>query len=218
MIKDATEPVNHSRMGLAIVGGVALSGLALLLVAQAGGAQGWLFNVFLLAAAAALGLYVRIIYRGQQHLWQRVDGAERRNGDVEKTLVQALERLRAGDLVSCAERSRELPGKLATTFANATNALDVLAQQIQASSVEVAAAANSVNEIASELASGSSQQAASVVEITAAMEELARTASQIADNAATQADLAQKAEESGNLGKVAVEEAVGGVEEVRKRI
>jgi Methyl-accepting chemotaxis protein (MCP) signalling domain len=56
------------------------------------------------------------------------------------------------------------------------------------------------------------------VEITAAMEELARTASQIADNAALQADLAQKAEESGNTGQAAVEEAVDGVEEVKKRI
>ena len=47
-----------------------------------------------------------------------------------------------------------------------------------------------------------------MVEITAAMEELARTASQIADNAAIQAELAQRAEESGNAGKAAVEEAV----------
>ena len=220
MSKDA-ESINHSRTGLMIVSGVALSGLALLMVAEAGAGihgQGWLFNVFLLAAAGALGLYWRIIYRGQQILWSRVDGSDLRNTEVEKTLILALERLRAGDLVNCAERSRELPGRLAMTFSNATNALDVLAQQIQASSVEVASAANSVNEIASELASGSSQQAASVVEITAAMEELARTASQIADNAATQAELAQKAEESGNLGKAAVEEAVTGVEEVRKRI
>ncbi|HSG38019.1 MAG TPA: methyl-accepting chemotaxis protein, partial [Thermoanaerobaculia bacterium] len=111
-----------------------------------------------------------------------------------------------------------LPGRLAVSLANATNALDVLAQQIQGSSIEVASAANAVNEIASELASGSSEQAASVVEITAAMEELARTASQIADNAAAQADLAQAAEESGNTGQAAVEEAVDGIEEVKKRI
>jgi methyl-accepting chemotaxis protein len=212
------ESINHSRTGLMIVSGVALAGLVLLMVAEASGAHAWLFNVFLLFAAAVLGLYVRFIYRGQQLLWSRVDGADSRNTEVEKTLVQALERLRAGDLVNCADRSRELPGRLAMTFSNATNALDVLAQQIQASSVEVASAANAVNEIASELASGSSQQAASVVEITAAMEELARTAGQIADNAATQAELAQKAEESGNVGKAAVEEAVEGVEEVRKRI
>ena len=94
----------------------------------------------------------------------------------------------------------------------------MLAQQIQDSSIEVASAADAVNEIASELASGSSQQAASVVEITAAMEELARTASQIAENAARQAELAARAEASGEAGSAAVFEAVAGVEEVQKRI
>src|SRR6185369_11453865 len=77
---------------------------------------------------------------------------------------------------------------------------------------------DAVNQIASELASGSSEQAASVVEITAAMEELARTASQIAENATRQAELARKAESSGDAGAGAVEEAVVGVEEVLKRI
>ncbi|HEX7182138.1 MAG TPA: methyl-accepting chemotaxis protein [Thermoanaerobaculia bacterium] len=218
MSRDAAESINHSRTGLLIVAGVALSGLLMMMAAESSGAPGWLFNVYLLFAAAVLGVYARYIHNGQQVLWERVDGAEKHDTEVEKTLVQALERLRSGDLVNCAERSRDLPGRLAATFTNATNALDMLAQQIQASSVEVAGAASSVNEIASELASGSSQQAASVVEITAAMEELARTASQIAENAATQAELAQRAEESGNVGKAAVEEAVEGVEEVRKRI
>jgi len=209
---------NQARLGLCIVGGVTLAGLVLLMAAEAGGGRNWPFNSFLLFAGGFLWLYVGVIYRAQQNLRSRVQGADRNQTEVEGTLVHALDRLRAGDLVNCAEHVRLLPGKVAVTFGNATNALDVLAQQIQRSSIEVASAANSVNEIASELASGSSQQAASVVEITAAMEELARTASMIAENATTQAELAQRAEESGNSGKVAVEDAVQGVEEVRKRI
>jgi len=209
---------NQARLGLCIVGGVTLAGLVLLMAAEAGGGRNWPFNSFLLFAGGFLWLYVGVIYRAQQNLRSRVEGADRDQTAVEGTLVHALDRLRAGDLVNCAEHARLLPGKVAVTFGNATNALDVLAQQIQRSSIEVASAANSVNEIASELASGSSEQAASVVEITAAMEELARTASMIAENATTQAELAQRAEESGNSGKVAVEDAVQGVEEVRKRI
>jgi methyl-accepting chemotaxis protein len=213
---NATDSTSHLR-GLVLAAGLAVAGLGLLMVNQAHGAPGWIYNAFLLFAVAVLWFYVGF-FRRQQHLWERVGREEKVHGAVEKTLVQALDRLRAGDLVNCSERSRELPGRLATTFSTATNSLDVLAQQIQASSVEVASAANAVNEIASELASGSSQQAASVVEITAAMEELARTAGQIAENAASQADLAQRAEESGNIGKIAVEEAVEGIEEARKRI
>ena len=218
MAKDATEVRNHPRTGLWIAAGVALSGLVLAVVAEAQGARGWAFEAYLLIAGVLIAVYARYLYGGQQLRARQVADAEARNRRAETTLVQALERLRLGDLVNCAERSRELPGRVAGSFANATNALDVLAQQIQASSIEVAAAANAVNEIATELASGSSEQAASVVEITAAMEELARTAFQIAENAATQAELAQKAEEAGDLGKAAVGDAVQGIEEVRKRI
>jgi len=217
-MKDASDAIGPALSGLLIAGGVAVSGLVLLTVAEAGGARHWLFNAYLLVAAATLALYVRVVYRSQQRLRERVEGAETRREGIERTLVRALDRLRDGDLVNCSEHAQSLPGRLAMALTNSTNALDVLAQQIQSSSIEVASAAASVNEIASELASGSSQQAASVVEITAAMEELARTASQIADNAAAQADLAQAAEESGTSGQAAVAEAVGGVEEVKKRI
>ncbi len=219
MKHDSTTPTNHARTGLAILSGIALSGLLLLMVIQAlGGAQGWPFNAFLLISGGTVALYTRVVYRSQQSLRERMVTTEQRREAIEKTLVTALDRLRDGDLVNCSEQANALPGRLAVSLSNATNALDVLAQQIQGSSIEVASAANAVNEIASELASGSSEQAASVVEITAAMEELARTASQIADNASSQADLAQAAEESGNAGQGAVEEAVDGIEEVKKRI
>ena len=213
-----TKPANHALTGALIAAGVAVLGLLLLMVVEAGGGRTWLFNAYMLFAAASLAAYYKVVYRPQQGLRTRVAAAEERRTTVEATLVVALDRLRAGDLVNCLDHTRELPGRLSLTLGNATNALDALAQQIQASSIEVASAANAVNEIASELASGSSEQAASVVEITAAMEELARTASQIADNAALQADLAQKAEESGTTGQAAVEEAVDGIEEVKKRI
>ncbi len=211
-------PGLHAAAGLAIALAVAAVGLVLLIVAETAGAPSWPFSTFLLASLAILAVYRVRVYRPQQELARRLAEDDVRASEVEEVLVQSLDQLRAGDLVHCTEQSRSLPAELAFAFTTASNALDVLAQQIQASSIEVAAAANSVNQIASELASGSSEQAASVVEITAAMEELARTASQIADNAAVQADLAQHAEESGNAGAAAVEEAVAGVEEVQKRI
>jgi methyl-accepting chemotaxis protein len=221
-MKDASESLestfNHALTGMLILGGIAVAGLVLLLVVEAGGGPNWMFNAFLLAAIGTIAVYFKVVYRSQQNLRQRVEGTERRRAAIENTLVTALDRLRAGDLVNSSHASQELPGKLALSLSNATNALDVLAQQIQASSIEVASAADAVNEIASELASGSSQQAASVVEITAAMEELARTASQIAENAGRQAELAARAEASGEAGSAAVFEAVTGVEEVQKRI
>ena len=218
MIHDNGYRLNQALLGLLILVALVVSGLVLLTLTEAGGAASWPFNLLLLVSAAACGFYYRVIYRLQQSLRERVEGTGRRNSAVEKALAETLDRLRAGDLVHCADQARSLPGRLSGAFSSATNALDVLAQQIQSSSVEIASAASSVNQIASELASGSSQQATSVVQITAAMEELARTASQIAENAAAQAELAQNAERSGNVGLAAVEEAVLGVEDVKKRI
>lgn len=208
----------EERIGLAMVVGLAVAGLVLMMIAQSQGAAAWVLDSFLVIAALVVGGYWIAVHRTQSALRRRLDdsGGERRR--AEDLLVAALEQVRGGDLVRANSAARELSGRVAESFAAASQALGALAQQIQGSSVEVAAAANSVNQIASELASGSSEQAASVVEITAAMEELARTASQIADNASQQARLAEAAEESGNSGAAAVEEAVSGVEEVKKRI
>ena len=211
-------PSQRAIGGLGLVVAMAVAGYLLLVVADEQGAPGWLQDFYLVAAVAAIWIYFARVYRPQLGLWDRVAAVERRNRAVEEDLAQALDLLRSGDLVNSQAHSASLPVQLRAAFSGATAALDMLAQQIQESSIEVAAAANSVNQIASDLASGSSEQAASVVEITAAMEELARTASQIADNAASQAELTGKAEESGDKGAAAVEEAVAGIEEVKKRI
>ncbi|HTQ78361.1 MAG TPA: methyl-accepting chemotaxis protein, partial [Thermoanaerobaculia bacterium] len=214
----AGEARRQARLGFGLVLGVGAVGLVFLVLAQASGAPSWLFDTFLLLSLAALFAYSSLVYRAQEKLARRLADRGLRDREIQTVLVDSLDRLRAGDLLNSAGEARELPEALGLAFTSANNALDILAQQIQGSSIEVAVAANSVNEIASELASGSSEQAASVVEITAAMEELARTASQIASNAGLQADLAQHAEESGDSGAGAVEEAVSGIEEVRKRI
>lgn len=214
----APRGLGSSKLGLALLGAVLLAGFVLLLVAEAHGAPGWLFEAFLLVALVTVALELGIVFPAERRLAAFAAAQERTRAEAETVLVEALGHLSGGDLVRCAARGQGLPGDLAPAFESATAALGVLAQQIQSSSIEVAGAASGVNQIASELASGSSEQAASVVEITAAMEELARTAFQIAENAASQAELAQRAEESGDVGAAAVEEAVAGVEEVKKRI
>jgi methyl-accepting chemotaxis protein len=212
------DAMNEETVGFWTVAAMAVSGLLLMMVAQAYGAPAWTLVAFLVVALVALVFYWLGVYRRYGAVRRRLAASEQRVDELEGGLVAALDHVRSGDLVRATGAADDLPGHLAGSFASAAEALGTLAQQIQNSSVEVASAANSVNQIASELASGSSEQAASVVEITAAMEELARTASQIADNASKQAQLAETAEDSGNVGASAVEEAVDGVEEVKKRI
>ncbi len=204
----------------ALVGWMVAVGLTLvgfLLLAAAGGPL-WPRFAFLAIGVAGIAAYGALVYPFFRSLERKLPENVERWTKLESKLIAAFEQLGAGDLVRSVEHTSKLPNRLARISAAASEALSSLAQQIQDSSIEVASAADAVNQVASDLASGSSQQAASVVEITAAMEQLARTASQIAESATTQADLASRAEASGESGSAAVFEAVAGVEEVQKRI
>ncbi|HEX4495783.1 MAG TPA: methyl-accepting chemotaxis protein [Thermoanaerobaculia bacterium] len=216
------EPTGRSTenalLGWILVVGLTLVGYLLLSLGSPAGAPGWPRHVFLALALAGVVAYGFWVFPFFRNLERRLPAGRDAWSTLEVELIAAFEQLGAGDLVRSIDHTRGLPERLAKISEAASEALSQLAQQIQDSSIEVAAAADAVNEIASELASGSSQQAASVVEITAAMEELARTASQIAENAGRQAELAARAEASGEAGSAAVFEAVTGVEEVQKRI
>ncbi len=201
-------------VGLLLVIGFGLLAFIGLAVGSSHGAPSWLLYGGVAVDAALLALYVLFAFLPQaaerRALAEATEAAER--------LADASAHIQAGDLVATLALAERLPPRLALSFANAARALGALVQQIQNSSIEVAAAGDTVNATASELASGSSEQAAGVVQITATMEELARTAAQIAGNAASQAELAQRAERSGDTGAAAVEDALHGVEEVQKRI
>ncbi len=214
----ASRFADNALVGWILVAALTLLGFLLLSHAVASGAPSWPAYVFLALGLVGTTVYGLLVYPFFRKLEQRLPDTQDRWQRLETRLIAAFEELGAGDLVRSNQQTRSLPERLARVCAAASEALSLLAQQIQDSSIEVASAADAVNQIASELASGSSEQAASVVEITAAMEELARTASQIAENATRQAELARKAESSGDAGAGAVEEAVVGVEEVLKRI
>jgi methyl-accepting chemotaxis protein len=208
----------NALVGWILVVGLTLVGYLLLVLGGQQGGPAWPRNVFLVIGAAGVVSYGLWVFPHFRRLELQLPVARDRWAKLETELIAAFEQLGAGDLVRSIEHTRDLPERLAKISEAASGALSQLAQQIQDSSIEVASAADAVNEIAAELASGSSEQAASVVEITAAMEELARTASMIAENASRQAELASQAEASGDAGSAAVNEAVAGVEEVQKRI
>jgi methyl-accepting chemotaxis protein len=212
-------PSESALAGWLIVAGLSAAGAGLLAAAIAGDrGPGWALPLFLAVAVAAVAAYGPLIYRFYRRQEERLPAGEERGRERARVLAAAFEQLGAGDLVRADAEAQRLARHVSGVFLEASRALSGLAEQIQDSSIEVAAAADGVNQIASDLASGSSQQAASVIEITAAMEELARTAAQIAGNAARQAALAERAETSGDAGSAAVDEAVAGVEEVQKRI
>lgn len=210
--------IGRATLGLVMVVVLgALGGLALV-IGSTHGTPPWVSTVFVPLGLLAFAAYVVTVYLPERTARDAEARAERQRAEADSAMVQVLQHLQAGDVAEALELAGKLPAGSAAAFANSARSLAALVQQIQNTSIEVAAAGNTVHATASELASGSSQQAAAVVEITATMEELARTAAQIATNAASQADLAVRSEKSGELGVAAVDEAVRGVEEVQKRI
>ncbi len=205
-------------LGAALAGAVGLLGFVGLLLAAGFGMPGWILNSYLALTLGLLALYVALVLQPARKLEKKLQRLLAQTAKADTAFVQVLQHLQAGDLVAAQQASSHLPSQVESQFLAAARAIGTLVQQIQASSVDIAAAGQEVHSTASELASGSSEQAAAVVEITATMEELARTAAQIASNAANQAEQAAQAEAAGTAGAAAVEEAVRGVEEVQKRI
>jgi len=205
-------------LGAIISGGIGLLGFVGLVIAGTYGLPRWVMDSYFVLTIGLLGLYVALVLQPTRKLAKQFLRLKAQFGSGEEAFGRVLQQLKAGDLVAARAAAHHLPPRVAEQFVATAKAVGALVQQIQSSSVDVAAAGQQVQSIASELASGSSEQAAAVVEITATMEELARTAAQIATNAANQAELAAQAEASGAAGAAAVDEALQGVEEVQKRI
>ena len=208
----------RSWLGPTLLIGVILVAGAFLEAASDVQSEEWFVHAFRIIGLLVVAAYVFLV-----HLPQRRAADELRRLQEEHTvqcgaIEEVLQELRHGDLVRIVGPVDALPEEMGKAVEAAARALTGLMQQIQGSSVEVAAAAGTVQQTSSELASASSEQAAAVVEITASMEELARTAGQIANNAAGQAELAARAEEAGDIGAAAVTSAVSGVEAVREHV
>lgn len=201
--------------GPALLALALLGGAAALVLARA---PAWLLGSYLgLAIAAALVEALLVVVPLRRTVADLARAQEIHRAQTLE-LKLALEELRHGDLVTALSLVKGGGDELGHAFEAATRSLGALIQQIQNSSVEVATSALSVQEASAGLASASAQQAAAVVQITATTEELARTAGQIAANAASQADLASRAEQAGNAGAGAVQAAVAGVGSVRSKI
>ncbi|TFG39571.1 MAG: hypothetical protein E4H44_01820 [Candidatus Aminicenantes bacterium] len=197
---------------------VILAGYVLIELSSNGDGEDWTSRAWLVLGLTALVVHLMLVSLPRVRLErEHAELADRHTGQS-TALERSLGEMRYGDLVGCLESTEGLPRSMNEAVEAAARAISALVQQIQSSSVEVAASANTVHRTSAELVEGASQQAAAVVEITATTAELARTAGQIAINATGQADFVALAQEAGNHGALALESAVHGVGELRNGI
>jgi len=205
-------------LGFAILVLVILVGYILFEFNLNGQAEAWTSQIWLGLGLAALVVHLFGVTLPRVRLERESKETEKRLASHSAALERSLEEMRYGDLVGCLESIDTLPKEMHEAVDAAARAISSLVQQIQGSSVEVAAFAGTVHGTSAELVEGASQQAAAVVEITSTTEELARTAGQIATNATGQSNFVSLAQEAGNQGALALERAVHGVGELRNGI
>ncbi len=205
-------------LGMAILIIVTLVGGVMLEITSDGEQEEWYNRAWLVLAFAALVAHLLLVSLPRVRLERAYRELDRHHISEGLAVEQSLEEMRHGDLVECLEPIAELPEAMNEAVEAAAHAMSALVQQIQSSSVEVATSAGTVHGTSADLVKSASQQAAAVVEITASTEELARTAGQIATSAAGQADFAAQAQEAGDVGAAALEDAVEGAGELRRGI
>jgi methyl-accepting chemotaxis protein len=205
-------------LGLVILTVVLLTAGVMLEITSNDPDEEWSVDAWLAFAFAALVAYLLLVTLPTGRLERAHLELITRQREEAAALEQSLEEIRHGDLVACLEPASELAEAMQLAVEAAARAMSALVQQIQSSSVDVAISAQTVHETSAELVESSSQQAAAVVEITASTEELARTAGQIATSAADQAEFAAHAQEAGDAGANALEDAVQGAGELRNGI
>lgn len=205
-------------LGLAILTLVILAGGIMLELGADGDEGSWRVDAWLALAVASLAGYVLLVALPTGRLERAHLDLIAKQAKEAEALERSLEEIRHGDLVACLEPASELPESMHRSVEAAARSVEALVQQIQESSIEVATSAGTVQATSSELVESSSQQAAAVVEITASTEELARTAGQIATSAAEQAEAAALAQDAGDAGARALDDAVLGTGELRQGI
>ena len=205
-------------LGMTLLVLVVLAGYVLLELCQNSEGQEWFSRAWLVFGLSASVVHLMLVSLPRVRLERELAELAVRHARQTAALERSMEEMRYGDLVGCLESTDGLTREMNAAVEAAARAISALVQQIQSSSVEVAASANIVHRTSAELVDGASQQAAAVVEITSTTEELARTAGQIATNATGQADFVALAQEAGNHGALALERAVQGVGELRNGI
>jgi methyl-accepting chemotaxis protein len=205
-------------LGMAILIIVTLVGGVMIEITSDGVREEWFIRAWLVLAVAALVSHLVLVSLPRVRLERGYHDLERQHTAHCAALELSLEEMRHGDLVGCLVPVAGLPESMTEAVDAAAHAMSALVQQIQSSSVEVATAAGTVHRTSAELVEGTSQQAAAVVQITASTEELARTAGHIATSAADQAEFASRAQEAGDAGAGALEDAVEGVGELQQGI
>ncbi|BCR06964.1 methyl-accepting chemotaxis protein [Desulfuromonas versatilis] len=173
-----------------------------------------LIAMLLVLLAASLTIYL-IVRRVTRPLKEVTEVAERIAGGKLEETIEVGDPDEIGQLAESFNRMtqgivRSLKGEIERSGHLLASVKEAI-QQLSSSSNEIMA-------ISAQQSSGANQQASAVQEATTTSEEIAVTAKQVAENARSVEALAEKASEATSGGLRSVQDAVGGMGQLRQRV
>ncbi len=147
-----------------------------------------------------------------------------------KRLTEVADRIAEGQLdETISIDSRDEIGKLARALNKMTQVIlknlraeidrsTRLVATVKEAIQQLSSSANEIMAIASQQSSGATQQASAVQEATTTSEEIAVTAKQVAENSRRVEGMAEQASIAGNRGMEAMEEAIGGMDQLKGQV
>lgn len=140
--------------------------------------------------------------------------------DPVQALVAAARRVSAGDLRTAVEtpRRHDEVGVLADSFGTMLQNFRTVHGEIQDSVNVIASAASEISTATAEMAATATETATAVSQTSTTVEQVKQTAQVSAQKAGHVADVAQKAAQSAQAGRKAVDESVGGMQNIREQM
>ncbi len=133
--------------------------------------------------------------------------------------VAFAKRIAAGDLTGSLEvDQKDEIGVLAEAMRQMTHKITEIVQSVQQSATNVASGSEQMSSTAQELSSGSAEQAANAEEVSSSMEEMSSNISQNSENASETEQIARQSAADAESGGKAVEQTVVAMKQIAEKI
>ena len=164
---------------------------------------------------------MRLCYAPVKTLKTSLDNMElqnRHNQDAILRLLDEMGDLADGDLTTSATVNDDITGAIADSVNYTIDALRNLVEQINSTTVQVAAAAEETQATALHLTDASDHQSQQITDVSSAITEMAASIELVSENASQSSDVAQQSVTLAIQGNAAVKKAINGMDTIREQI
>lgn len=174
-----------------------------------------------IASLLSVILALRLGYQPYQEMSASLITMEEQNRHNQDAILQLLDEmgdLADGDLTVTATVTEDITGAIADSINYTIDALRDLVENINSTTVHVAAAAQETQATAIHLTDASEHQAQQITEVSTAITDMAGSIEQVSQNASQSSEVAKQSVDLAAEGNDAVKDAITGMDTIREHI